>query len=232
MVIQENSFKFNSNAAELRRIETMAAIRNCMARCAIEYVIGISGSADGKNSLRAPDIVESFMSKLQYNNCAILTGGTEGGLPQLGIEVAKKYDIPTIGVFPKQGAKYALKNLLDLAIEISPPDIGEGIFGTETPSFVNMLDGAMIIGGEYGTLTEAATILKVNTKRVRNRLRGQSVKHPIYLVPIAGSGGAADIVYDTMRAIDCDTGYCIPNYPIDNGSDAADFIICNLNSET
>lgn len=95
-----------------------------------------------------------------------------------------------------------------------------------------MLDGAMIIGGEYGTLTEAATILKVNTKRVRNRLRGQSVKHPIYLVPIAGSGGAADIVYDTMRAIDCDTGYCIPNYPIDNGSDAADFIICNLNSET
>lgn len=128
MVIQENSFKFNSNAAELRRIETMAAIRNCMARCAIEYVIGISGSADGKNSLRAPDIVESFMSKLQYNNCAILTGGTEGGLPQLGIEVAKKYDIPTIGVFPKQGAKYALKNLLDLAIENFAPRYRRGYF--------------------------------------------------------------------------------------------------------
>ena len=125
-----------------------------------------------------------------------------------------------------------IRNLLDLAIEISPPDIGEGIFGTETPSFVNMLDGAMIIGGEYGTLTEAATILKVNTKRVRDRSRGQSVKHPIYLAPIAGSGGAADIIYSTIRVMDCDTGDCIPNNPIYSGSEAADFIICNMSSET
>ena len=77
MIIQENSFKFNSNATELRRLETMTAIRNRMAQYAIEYVIGISGSADGINSLRTPDVVEDFVSKLQYHNCAILTGGTE-----------------------------------------------------------------------------------------------------------------------------------------------------------
>lgn len=89
----------------------------------------------------------------------------------MGMEMAKRLDVPTIGVFPKQGRKYALLGALDIAIETSPPDIGDGIFGTEAPTFVNILDGATIIGGSYGTLTEVSTILKTNAKRARDRSR-------------------------------------------------------------
>lgn len=158
-----------------------------------------------------------------------MTGGTEGGVPQLGVETARRLNVPTIGVFPKQGRKYALLDALDIAIETSPPDIGDGIFGTETPTFVNMLDGATIIGGSYGTLTEVSTILKTNAKRARDRSRnvGDALP-PLYFAPIAGTGGAADLAYSIVNDTNVDIGPSIPSKPTFDGCGAAKFIMSNL----
>lgn len=158
-----------------------------------------------------------------------MTGGTKGGVPQLGMEMAKRLDVPTIGVFPKQGRKYALLGALDIAIETSPPDIGDGIFGTEAPTFVNILDGATIIGGSYGTLTEVSTILKTNAKRARDRSRNvEGALPPLYFAPIAGTGGAADLAYSLARDLGGDIGLSMPEEPATDGVAAARFIADNL----
>lgn len=59
------------------------------------------------------------MKKLQDYRIAILTGGTEGGVPEDALRIAKDYGILTIGVYPSRGAKRALgENLIDCAIEV------------------------------------------------------------------------------------------------------------------
>lgn len=228
----KNLIRFDSGDLEKYRQDLRLRVRDVMAQHAIRYVVGISGDADSSRQAQTEEILEEFVSQLQGRDYAILTGGTEGGVPQLGIEVARRLDVATIGVFPKQGRKYALLNSLDLAIETSSPDIGEGAFGTETPSFVNMLDGATTIGGSYGTLTEAATILKTNAKRARDRSRNvEGALPPLYFAPIAGTGGAADLAYSIARDTSVDIGSSMPSEPTTNGASAAQFIAHKLEEQ-
>lgn len=223
---------FGSGDLEKYRQELQLRVQDAMTQYAIRYVVGISGDADSSCQIEAEGILENFISQFQGKNYAILTGGTEGGIPQLGVETARRLGVPTIGVFPKQGRKYALLNLLDLAIETSSPDIGEGVFGTETPSFVNMLNGATIIGGNYGTLAEAVTIFKTNAKRARDRSRSvDGAMPPIYFAPIAGTGGAADLAYAIARGIGIDIGSSMPQAPTADGVSAAQFITHRLKEQ-
>ena len=209
-------------------------MNEALASLAVRYVVGMSGDADPDKQILTQDIIEEFATHFIGGNYAILTGGTEGGVPQMGVETAKRLGIPTIGVFPKQGTKYTLLSQLDLAIETSPPDIGDGTFGTETPAFVNMLDGATVIGGGYGTLTEISTILKTNTKRARDRSRGlPDTQDPIYFAPITSTGGAAASVYNLTHNLggDMETSLGMPISPATDGHDAAKFIYDRLNAD-
>ena len=228
----EKLIQFGSSDIEKYRQELCSRVQETMAQYAIRYIVGISGDADLTRQMQTEEIIEDFVSQFQGKNYAVLTGGTEGGVPQLGVETAKRLGIPTIGVFPKQGRKYALSDSLDVAIETSPPDIGDGIFGTETPTFVNMLDGATIIGGSYGTLTEAATILKTNAKRARDRSRNvDGAMRPLYFAPIAGTGGAADLAYAIARDTGVDIGSSMPQAPTTDGVSAAQFIAHRLEEQ-
>ena len=223
----ENLVKCSSSLLESYRQETRRRISEALANLAVRYIIGISGDADQDKKILAQDAIEEFAAHFSDGGYAILTGGTEGGVPQISVETARRLGIPTIGVFPRQGMKYALLNQLDLAIETSPPDIGDGTFGTETPSFVNMLDGATVIGGSYGTLTEAATILKTNMKRARDRSRGvPGAQNPIYFAPISSTGGVANSVYEIARSLggDTETALGMPSSPVAEGQAAARFI--------
>ena len=226
-----NLFNFGDNDFEKIREDIRARVGEKMSECAIRYIVGISGDADPDRRVEIESILESFTLQFQGGDYAILTGGTEGGVPQLGVEVAKKLEIPTIGVFPKQGRKYALLKSLDIAIETSSPDIGDGIFGSETPTYVSMLDGATIIGGSYGTLTEASTILKTNSKRARDRARGvDGALPPLYFAPISGTGGVADLAYSIRNNLGDDIGSSMPRNPVATGEDAAQFIKDSLES--
>lgn len=73
-----------------------------------------------------------------------------------------------------------------------------------------------MLGGEFGTQIEVATILKTNKARHGND------QLPIYLCPLAGTGGVADATYEAHKI--ADVYDALPNPPITNGADAAEFI--------
>ena len=227
-----NPIECNSPAVAEYRQEMRQRINDALASLAVRRVIGMSGDADPDKQALTQDIIEEFATHFIGGDYAILTGGTEGGVPQMGVETAKRLGIPTIGVFPKQGAKYALLSQLDLAIETSPPDIGDSTFGTETPAFVNMLDGATVIGGSYGTLTEVSTIMKTNVKRARDRSRElPDAQEPIYFAPIASTGGAASSAYELAHSLggNIEDSLGMPISPAIDSRVAAKFIYDQLN---
>lgn len=221
-----NRYSNNPDIPELDRYrdEVRGAINQFMSDNDIQFVIGLSGGASEstpEKQRQTTEFITDFITSIGDLPCSILTGGTSGGVPELGIRIARASSIPTIGVFPEQGRKYALHSELDLAIETIPPLVGDGLFGTETPTFVNMLDGAAVIGGGTGTLIEIATILKTNSKLIRLE------RDPIYLCPINGSGGAADMTY-ALPDIDAAVLSSLPGSPIVNGAQAAEFLKTKL----
>jgi predicted Rossmann-fold nucleotide-binding protein len=229
-----NHMRFNSDEYEKYRDELEQEVRQTLAQNSIKFVLGIVGDGGDDQLGEVESAVNEFVKEIKGQGYAILTGGTEGGIPQLGVEITKKHDIPRIGVFPKQGRKYALLKDLDLAIEATQPDIGDGNFGTETPSFVNLLDGATIIGGSYGTLVEATTILKVNTKRIADKEKGkENTPGSIFLAPIQGTGGAADHIYEIAKVFKRGAEQCLPDVdePITTGLDAARFLRRKLETQ-
>lgn len=227
-----NEFRFDSKELEKHREELQLKIKESLGRQAILHVIGISGGAESDKTEQTEEILEDFIYQLRGGGYAVLTGGTEGGIPEMSIKTAKKFSVPTIGVFPHQGQKYALRDSLDLIIETSPPDIGEGFFGTETPTFINMLDASMIMGGGYGTLVEAGTILKTNEKRIRDKARDiKNIKDPIYLAPIVESGGATNHILTIAKDLGKYSKLYMPDSPIYDGTTAAQFILDKLSSK-
>ncbi len=175
-------------------------------------------------------VLEDAMSQFQGFRVAILTGGTEGGVPERATTIAKRLGLATIGILPATGAKFSLgydstigRQLLDLKI-IVHPSTGESAWGDESPVLTKLLDGAIVYGGSAGTLIEIAHLLKMNDKRIKKG----SV--PKYIVPISGSGGVADglpFVWSKPHVL----ARSLPKKLITSGREAARFLIENLDIE-
>lgn len=204
---------------QLLQPRTLDLIANFRARYNIEYILAISGGSENGADYVTTTITD-FIESLKNERIAILTGGTRGGVPELGTKLARIGGLPTIGVFPQEGRKSALFGYLDLAIETAAPTIGSAGYGSETPSFAALPDGMMILGGSFGTLVEVATVLKSNKKKIEKNLI------PVYVAPVRGSGGVADSL-DCLPDID-KVRACLPNNDIRNGQDAAFFMIDKL----
>ncbi|HAU98631.1 MAG: hypothetical protein UX04_C0002G0221 [Microgenomates group bacterium GW2011_GWF2_45_18] len=198
--------------------QVQRALAEFRDKFAITFIVSISGGADEHDDFYVRNLLEELIAGLRYTSAAILTGGTKGGIPEMGIEIAKAHGLPTIGVFPPKGKKYALLDQLDLPIETLPPSVGPASFGSETPTFAQIPDYAVFVGGSYGTLAEVSTMLKVNAKRQRDGAE------PIYILPIFGSDGVADLIPLIVQKLDPNLAYCLPGFEITSGKDAAEFI--------
>lgn len=213
------------DSISFRREEALDLIGEFRARYGIENIIGICGGADEKNIGSTSGIIFDLLVNLKDLKIAIASGGTSGGIPELATTIARSSGIPTIGIYPSEGKKYALLKSLDLAIETIPPTLGKAGFGTETPSLIEILHGMVVIGGEFGTLVEVATTIKINKDRLKKELP------VIYLCPIQGTGGIADLI---RRLPICKVGsanlpeYCLPEEEIYSGADAARFLRSKL----
>jgi predicted Rossmann-fold nucleotide-binding protein len=199
------------------------------------YVIGVSGGADDK-LLNVPDneslqlqyaefqkqrltaILDDFMRPLRGTKIAILTGGTSWGVPRLALEAARRYGFKTIGVMPKVGERHALDDEhVDLRITVEP-FIGEGAWGDEAAVWTSVVDGVLMIGGGAGTLAEAAHIMKRNEALIKTEQR------PKFLVPIYGTGGVADSLYQ-LWARPAIRDKSMPRAQVHTGADAAHRLI-------
>lgn len=180
----------------------------------IRNLIAISGGSDNHEEAITA-IISDLLKGLKDTQTGILSGGTEGGVPEIATRLARDFSFPTVGVFPRDCRKYVLLNELDFAIESLPPLYGKAGFGTETPTFIAIAKGMTVIGGEFGTLVEVASVLKNNKSRLR---KGEE---PIYLCPIKGLGGVAELI-DTLPGIE-QVSAALPEISIYSGQAAAHF---------
>lgn len=195
------------------------AIAEFKQKFAVSYIVSISGSADKKYEKLAEDEITCLVKGLKKSNSkfAVLSGGTKTGVPEIATQVARKNDIPTIGVFPPKARSSGdvLYDILDLPIETLAPSIGKPGFGTETPSFAQLPDYAVFIGGGLGTAMEACMMLKLNKSRIE--------KHevPIFICPI-GSDRATELI-PLLASLEPILASCLAINLL-SGSDAAEYI--------
>ena len=187
----------------------------------VKKIIAFSGGSSEALESKVLEIVEQSMNELKGLPLAILTGGTKWGLPKYATQLAKKYGLPTIGVYPTRGVKYVL-NDLDFAVEVDSR-YGESEWGDETEIFAKLVDAVEVIGGGAGTLIELSHIFKINDRKLNKNLE------PIYIAPVILSGlkSAADIAYDFP--VGEHHKIVLPqNKIVDNGQTAAKFLIEKL----
>ncbi len=137
----------------------------------VNHIVGLIGGSNDLTPENAYLITSAlFDVKQHFGRFAIQTGGTKGGIPELGVLVAKYLQLPVIGVYPQAGEKYSLKEKLNLAIPVDPPSYGDQTWGSETPVFVAIPDIFILAGGEWGTSVEVGMIMKRNSSRASKGL--------------------------------------------------------------
>lgn len=221
---------------EVKAAENYAeTIKKALKEAGISKVIGFSGGADDKLKGIPDDdplqkqftsfrdayherIISSALGLFRGYNVAILTGGTEGGVPELSTTIAKKFSFFTIGVHPRKGKKYALPdNLVDISITVDPM-VGDAVWGDEGSVWTALVDAMIVIGGGGGTLTECAHIQKINESRIK---AGDT---PKYVIPIYGTGGVAEQLPHLWAKPDIRNA-SMPMDRVHTGNDAAKRII-------
>ncbi len=211
------------------------AILSFLESRGIKKVIAFSGGANSKLDMVPDDdplqeryrscvtmleerVISDAIAMFRHDPVAILTGGTRWGVPNTAVKVARQYQLPTIGVFPEIGQKYALPDdMLDLSLCVHPMH-GESRWGDESPLFASVLDASIVFGGSAGTLVECAHILKLNESLIKH-----SPTRIKLIVPISGTGGVADGLPFIWSRPEVRSA-CIPSPQITSGRDAAALI--------
>ena len=214
------------DVVERARIITEARVAAFMQECSLDYIVAFIGDSytDGPAAERNAELIDDFLRTLpNRQRFAVQTGGTQGGVPEIATKIAREYNLPTIGVLPEATMAYALEQPADLLIQTPDLLFGRTSFGSETPTFINMLDGLVVLGGGYGTRMEVSTVLRINKSRADARRRNPiGATPPIYACPISGTGRTADELA-TLSLYE-DVGDCLPETPVTNGAEASAYI--------
>lgn len=205
-------------AIAAHKAQVEADLADFYRRYAVKFIVAISGGAEADNPELATTAITGLARALEGSGAAILSGGTQGGVPELATKIARAHGLPTMGVYPSKGAKYALYDQLDYALQTPDPSIGVGGFGAETYAFAQLSQHLVVIAGGFGTLIELATVLKINTKRKKYE------PPPIYVYPLSGSGGAAELIPSIIQLVP-EMAYCLPNMELRSGTDIAELIL-------
>lgn len=162
-------------------------------------------------------LVTDVLNILRHYRVALLSGGTKFGFPKVAMEMAQKFGMKTIGVFPQTAFnKGYVINGIDLPICVGP-HFGESVWGDESGVFAKLLDAVIVVGGGAGTLIEVSHLLKMNEGLLK-------YDKPLKLIiPIDGTGGVADGLHFVWGKQDTKNA-CLPSRPIKTGTDAGKYI--------
>jgi len=200
------------------------AVQEFLKQLENRKIIAFSGSAPNGSKRRAQKVVRESFEVLDGLPIAILTGGTDFDVQRYAVQGAKRHNMPTIGIFPKRGAKYEIEGL-DFALEVEPK-YGTSEWGDESEIYSKLPQGVEVIGGGMGSVIEFAHIMKMNDGRLRHG------KEPVYVAPIFGLGGEyalfSDCLFKGCHASRDVKARCLPDYRILNGREAARFLVDKL----
>ncbi len=171
---------------------------------------------------RVRNVVEDALSQFRGFAVAIMTGGTDEGVPRIATEIAKRLGLNAVFIYPLRGKPHRI-NGIDPDLElIVPPAIGDSQWGDESPLFAQLLDGMLVLGGNTGTLIECAHVFKINESTIKQG----KVK---YVVPVRGFGGVSEIIHflcprDEVRS------RCLPAEVVYNGREAGKLLLDNTSA--
>lgn len=169
-------------------------------------------------------IIDGTLKMLQDYRVAILTWGTKWWVPEDAMMIAKKYDFPTIWVYPARGAKSALSDtIIDCAIEVKSI-FWESRWWDESPVFAKLADASVVLWGWAGTLIEVAHALKINEGLIDKWLK------PKYIIPVSGLPGMWSLVQLLPWKKDVKK-LTFPENDIKTWQQVADFLHKKLNLE-
>lgn len=162
-------------------------------------------------------VLEVTFKRLADYRVVILTWWTEGGVPEDGARLAKKYGFHTIGVYPARWAKRALwDDVIDCAVEVGSV-FWESMWWDESPVFAKLADASIVLGGWAGTLVEVSHILKINESLL------DKGKRPKFIVPISGIPGIGWYV-QTLPWKTHVKRATFPDHEIKTGQQVADYL--------
>lgn len=202
--------------------EEFIALKNFLEKEGVTHAVGIIGSSRNEQSLPYKDLLTHacLLTQARIGNFAIVSGGTGGGAPEMAFMVGQELGLPTIGVFPETGAQYALeKETQNFSIPTPSHSISETSWGTETPVLISIPDIFIVVGGEWGTLTEVSMIMKKNSSRAKEKLK------PLPIIVINGSGKLADNIDQLTAYLPTPSGSVIR---VSNSKDLAHHLIQGL----
>lgn len=175
--------------SERVRLETSArSIQEFKELQGVNRILGVIGGSDKAVVSSCQEQLVGICSQLciYHGRFGVLSGGTTGGVPEMALTVAKQLQLPTIGVYPQSAEKYAAHSKIDHEIPVPLSPLSDVKWGMETPILASIPDAFILIGGEWGTLTEVSTIMKRNVSRAEKGL-------PLTpIIPLLGSGKLAD----------------------------------------
>jgi len=202
----------------------------------IEFGDEVHAAMTKASSLFENAVIGEALTRLKpySQHVAVLTGGTQYGVPATASTLARAAGFSTIGIFPAAGSDKALgPDVLDLAVCVdirsdfdcsSPEDRAKfrSDWGDESPHFSKLLDGVIVFGGRAGTLIEVAHLLKLNERRKKHN------QTPKFIVPILSSGGMADATPYLPANPDV-RSWCMPSHVVRSGHEAAKILEDKLN---
>lgn len=170
------------------------------------HVVGIIGGSEAENIPYYQRLLVEQLNivKQQVGNFAIVSGGTEGGIPEMALDVGMELGLPTIGVFPEQKSKYAMPQKTSFSISVPSHPLSQVSWGVETPTLIGIPDAFLLIGGGWGSLTEISMIMKRNESLLRNG------RKPIPVISVTPESELSAAVESLTNSFGLSEGIYIP----------------------
>ncbi len=183
----------------------------------IERVVAFSGGSD-ENEGSVKIFLEQSMDVLKDFPVAVLTGGTNWGIPKYATLAAGERGIKTIGVMPEYAVRkgYSLGDKLDFEF-VAKSRMRNSEFGDESEVFAKLADGMIVIGGFLGTAVEFYHVMKMNERKIKY---GET---PTYISPVKGFGGFSESILKICLPKRVKEE-CLPSELLENGADAVKFL--------
>ena len=173
---------------------------------------------------RIRKVIRDCLCQFRSYGIAVMTSGTQNGVPRIATEEAKELGLRTIFVYPWRARKYRMKEYnadLDLVIGST---IGDSEWGDDSPVFAKLLDAMLVIGGATGTLLEATHVFKINESAINHK--GESGVRVKYVVPIRGFGGTSEMLHFLCFRDEVGLA-CMPHESVYTGQRAGELLFLN-----
>lgn len=185
------------------------------------HVIGIIGGSSVENIPYYHNLITSQLAivKQQLGIFAITSGGTQGGVPEMALDIGYELGLPTIGVFPEAKCKYSVPDKTSFSIAVPSHPMTEVTWGIETPVLIGIPDAFLLVGGAWGSLTEVSMIMKRNESLLRHGHRAVPI---VSITPDSGISRAIDML---NVSLDVPEGVYIP---VNNERSISEILLTSL----